>query len=68
MYYNYLKILCYDSVLEVDLLKPEWAKNVQNALDVDKEIRPDQIRRSITTTGSILKVYFILYSINLLRS
>jgi len=50
--------LCSD--MEVDIMKPEWAVYVQNALNADKELRPNEITRALQTRGSVLVMYRLI--------
>jgi hypothetical protein len=43
-------------VLTIELIKAEWALIVKNSLEVDKEIKPQEISKSFQLNGSKLTV------------
>ncbi len=44
------------STLSINMITPEWATIAMNSLDVDKELKPSQISRTMKTTNAELQV------------
>ncbi|EIE91687.1 hypothetical protein RO3G_16398 [Rhizopus delemar RA 99-880] len=53
--------------LEIPLTNERLATIAARVLDVDKELKVDQVKRTISTEGNILKVRFECYTTKMLR-
>jgi len=54
--------------LEVKFPRNEWANVVRNSLAVDKELHPDQVKKSLTVEGETLKCVFVAVDPKILRT
>jgi len=54
--------------LSVDYGNAEWASVVCHALQVDKELKEDLVRKSLSTNGTVLLVSFAAKSPRMLRT
>jgi len=59
--------IVYRSTLEFDMGTAERATIVANTLEVDGELYPDKMKRTLTQTGSQIKVLFESDEIRLFR-